>query len=108
MRIDVFFHSETDERFSQILDRLDRIEQKETLIMASLDDTLAAVTAETTADNSIIALLNGIAAQLATALGGALSPANQAKVDAIFAAATANASAVNAAIAANTPAAPTP
>ena len=69
--------------------------------MASLDETLAAVTAEKTADDSIVALLAGIKAQLAAALANAtLSPADQAKVDAIFAAATASASEINTAIAA--------
>jgi hypothetical protein len=72
-------------------------------IMASLDETLAAVQAESTVDDSIIALLNGLAAQIAA---GGLSPADQAKVDAIFAAAQSNSTKVSAAVTANTPAAP--
>ena len=74
-------------------------------IMASLDETLAAVNAESTVDDSIIALLQGLAAQIAA---GGLSPADQAKVDAIFAAAQANSVKVSAAVTANTPASPTP
>jgi hypothetical protein len=74
-------------------------------IMASLDETLAAVQAETTVDDSIIALLNGLAAQIAA---GGLSAADQAKVDAIFAQAQANAQKVSDAVTANTPAPPTP
>ncbi len=74
-------------------------------IMASLDETLAAVQSESSVDDSIIALLNGLAAQIAA---GGLSAADQAKVDAIFNAAQANAAKVSAAVTANTPAAPTP
>jgi len=72
-------------------------------IMASLDETLAAVQQESTVDDSIIALLNGLAAQIAA---GGLSPADQAKMDAIFAAAQQNSTKVSAAVTANTPAAP--
>lgn len=72
-------------------------------IMASLDETLAAVTEEGTKDDSIIALLNGIKQQLTDALSGAsLPPAVQAKVDAIFTQATANSGKIQAAIDANT------
>ena len=73
--------------------------------MATLADTLAAVQAESTVDDSIIALLNGLAAQIKA---GGLSAADQATVDQIFAAATANSAKVSAAVTANTPAAPTP
>jgi hypothetical protein len=94
MRIHVHLYHHQDD----ILDFLRGMEKR---IMASLDETLAAVTAEKTADDSIVALLAGIKAQLAAALANAtLSPADQAKVDAIFAAATASASEINTAIAA--------
>ena len=83
--------------------RVRRLEIQGDNIMASLDETLAAVTAESTVDDSIIALLQGLAAQIAA---GGLSPADQAKVDAIFGAAQANAAKVSAAVTANTP--PTP
>lgn len=88
-----------DDRQTHQNERLDKI-------MATLDETLALVTAEGTKDDSIIVLMNGIKDQLATALGGALSPDAQAKVDAIFAQATANSSKIQAAIDANTPVAP--
>ena len=75
--------------------------------MATLDETLAATTAENTDVDSMIAFLGGLEAQLATALAGAgLSAADQAKVDGIFSAATAKAAAINTALAAGTPAAP--
>ena len=74
--------------------------------MATLDETIAATTAENTAVDSMIAFLGGLEAQLATALAGAgLSAADQAKVDGIFSAATAKAAAINTALAAGTPAA---
>ena len=72
-------------------------------LMASLDETLAAVNAESTVDDSIIALLQGLAAQIGNS---GLSAADQAKVDQIFAQAQANAAKVSAAVTANTPAAP--
>ena len=93
MRIDLFTHNDSthaDEDFIRIMELLEKI-------MASLDETLAAVNSETTADNSIIALLQGLQAQITA---GGLSAADQAKVDAIFTAATANANAVNTALAA--------
>ncbi len=66
----------------------------------TLDDVLAEMEQESTVDDSIIALLNGLQAQVAAAGG------NQAKIDAIFAAAQANIAKVSAAVTANTPAAP--
>lgn len=72
-------------------------------IMATLDETLAAVQKEGTVDDSIIALLTGIKAQLDAILAGALPPDVQTKVDAIFSAATANVDKVSAAVTANTP-----
>lgn len=74
----------------------------------TLDDVLKDVTDESTLDDSIIALLTGIKAQLDAVLAGGLTPALQAKVDQIFAQAEANKAKVAAAITANTPAAPTP
>lgn len=72
-------------------------------IMATLDEVLAGVAQETTLDDSIIALLTGIKTQLEEALSGEnLSPAAQAKVDAVFAAVSANNAKVAAAIEANT------
>lgn len=70
--------------------------------MASLDDTLAAVQAETTSENSIVALLVGIKKQLDAALGGALTPSQQMRVDAIFNQLTANKTILDNAVKANT------
>lgn len=52
----------------------------------TLDETLAAVQAEGTQDDSVIAFIEGLKAQI-----GLLSPADQAKVDAVFDQAIANA-----------------
>lgn len=71
-------------------------------ILMTLDQVLQSVTDESTLDDSIIALLQGIKAQLDAVLAGGLSPENQAKVDAIFAAAEANKAKVSAAVTANT------
>jgi len=97
VRIDIHLHHHHED------DLLNFLKGMENRIMASLDETLAAVTAESTVDDSIIALLQGLAAQIAA---GGLSPADQAKVDAIFSQATANAAKVSAAVTANTPPAP--
>ena len=72
----------------------------------NLDEVLQSVTDESTLDDSIIALLTGIKAQLDAVIGGALPPAVQAKVNALFDAIEANKTKVTAAIVANTPAAP--
>lgn len=78
--------------------------QKLEKIMATLDDVLKDVTDETTAIASISTLIQGLRDQI-TAAG--LSPADQAKVDAIFATAESNKAGMAAALAANVPP-PTP
>ncbi len=85
----------------QKLDKLLLVMEK---VMASLDDVLADVTAETTQIDSLATLVVGIKKQLDDALSGAnLPPAVQAKVDAIFAAVETNKGKVTDAINANTP-----
>ena len=104
--VHIFLHVDStasDGTVRQLLTQLIAGQEK---IMASLDETLAAVQAESTVDDSIIALLTGIKAQLDAALAGGLTPEAQAKVDAIFAAAQANSQKVSDAVTANTPAAP--
>ena len=80
---------------------LDRILSKLETIMSTLEETLAAVQAETSSISSISTLLAGIKKQLDAALGGALTPSQQMRVDAIFNRATANKEAIDAAIKAN-------
>jgi nitrogen fixation protein len=75
--------------------------------MADLDQVLTSVTDEDTLIDSVIALLNGVEQQLKDALAGTtLPPAVQAKIDAVFDKVEASKVKVNAAIVANTPAAP--
>jgi hypothetical protein len=87
--------------------KLDFILKNQEKIMASLDETLAEVTAEDTKVDSLIALFAGLEAQLKDVLSGTvIPPAVQTKIDAIFAQATASAGKIDAAITANTPATP--
>ena len=77
-----------------------RIAKKVNKIMASLADLQAEVTAEDTVIDSAIALIQGLAAQVA-----ALAP-NQAAIDALAADIQGKSDALAAAVAANTPAPP--
>lgn len=88
MRIDIYHHF--DDR--DILAKLEAI-------MATLAEVQAAVTAEDTVIDSAIALIQGLAAQVA-----ALAP-NQAAIDALAADIKNKSDALAAAVAANTPAA---
>lgn len=72
------------------------------LIMSTLADLQAAVTAEDTVIQSAITLIQGLAAQIA-----ALQP-NQAAIDALAADVSAQATALGTAVAAGTPATPAP
>ena len=74
----------------------------------TLDDLTQDVTDESTVVDSLIALTSGLKAQLDAVLGGALTPNQQAQVDAIFAAVDANKTKLANAITANTPVAPAP
>lgn len=81
---------------------LKSIERHQAMADATLDDILAETSAEATADASISTLLAGIKTQLDQALSGAtLSPAQQAKVNQIFANMQANTKVISDAVAAN-------
>jgi hypothetical protein len=81
-----------------------RVEQDRSMIMATLDDLLVEVEAEKAIDTSIVALVNGLSAQLAAAVASN----DPAKVQAVLDGMKANAANLSAAIVANTPAAPAP
>lgn len=83
-----------------VLAAAERILRTERQIMATLDDVLTEVAEESTVDDSIVALLENIKAQL-DAAGG-----NQAKIDQIFAGLQANKAKLAAALLAGTPSAP--
>ena len=94
MDMHFYVHNDPDPRLDRILKLLEQI-------MATLDDTLALVTKESTDLDSVKALMTGLKQQLADALSGTtLPPAVQAKVDAIFAVDTANAQKIADALAA--------
>lgn len=97
------YGSRLEDKVDLILKILQRLENKENFIMATLDETLAAVNAESTVDDSIVALLQGLEAQIKA---GGLSAADQAKVDAIFSQAQSNSAKISAAVTAGTPVAP--
>lgn len=105
MKIHHYIHEGTDSNSRKgIYSRLDRIEKLLEKIMASLDEVLADVTAETTALDGIAALIAGLKQQIKDALSGAtLPPAVQSKVDAVFAAAEVNKGKIAAALEANVP-----
>lgn len=76
-------------------------------IMASIDDLVNDVAAESTVDDSIIALVQGLQTQLAAALANVTIPPDvQAKIDQAFAGIEANKAKLAAAVVAGTPAAP--
>lgn len=77
-------------------------------VQKSLDDVLADVADESTQIDGLSTLTSGIKAQLDAVLAGSLTPAQQAKVNAIFDAVEANKHKVVDAINANTPAAGAP
>jgi hypothetical protein len=74
------------------------------IIMATMQDLVSAVQNESTVDDSIITLLNGISQQLKDALAQNDPNAIQAVIDQV----NANSKKLSDAVAANTPAAPAP
>lgn len=84
------------------------IEENLRKIMASLDDLLADAQAESTADDSIIALLQSVQQQLNAITAGSLTPEQQAKVDQVFSILEANKAKVTAAVQPAPPAGGTP
>lgn len=87
--------------YDTILGLLNKIITKENKIMATLQDIANAVAAETTVDNSIVTMLDGIVAQLKTAQASNDPVAMAAVVSSI----EANTAILQAAVTANTPAA---
>jgi len=81
---------------------LKQIVTKENQIMASIQDVTAAIANESTVDDSIIALLNGIVQQLKDAQASN----DPAALDAVVAGIQANTQKIQDAVTANTPVAP--
>lgn len=108
MKLHVDVHLHADPGVEIALERLfticKRIEHQGVRIMATLDQILESVAAESTKLDSVIALVDGLKQQLADALAGTtLPPAVQAKVDAIFAGAESNAGKIADALDENVP-----
>lgn len=104
MKFEIHHHHHFPDELVGMLRTIIRNQEK---IMATLDEVLADVTAETTLIASLGTLITGLKDQLAAALADTtLPPEVQAKVDAIFAAAEANKTALANAVSANTPASP--
>lgn len=105
MRFEIhhFHHPDEDtaERLERIEQMLGQILKGEGKIMASISDVNAAVAAQTTVEQSVIALLNGISQQLKDAQASG----DPAAIDQVVANINANTKALSDAVAANTPAA---
>lgn len=94
---------EINSKLDAIMLFLHAIERKENEIMATLDELLATVSAQSTRIASLNTLMDGIRQQLLDALSGTvLPPAVQQKINTIFDVANANAVAIDEAIAENT------
>ncbi len=79
-------------------------EERDKKLMATLDDLVAAASAEDTKIDSLIALVMELKAKVDAIVAGELTPAQQAQIDAAFAAISDNPDRIQAAIDANTPA----
>jgi hypothetical protein len=98
MRLDVFVHLDSDGKLDQILAKLDQILKKEDTNLADLTTLQAEVANNTSVEQSAIALLQGLKAQLDAA--GTDPVALKALSDQL----ASNDTALAAAVAANTPA----
>ena len=82
--------------------------EEDSKLMATLDDILADVSAESSQIDGVTTLISGLEQQIADALSGTtIPPAVQAKIDAAFAGMQTNDAKIAAALAANVPPAPT-
>lgn len=93
---------ETTRLLHEVLAKLDAIQTKETRIMAAIDDLTAQVAANSTVIGSALTLIQGLAAALAAA------GTDPVKLAALQATLKQNDDDLAAAVAANTPASPTP
>jgi transposase len=91
---------------SRLIDIGQQIIEKENQIMATLQQDVDAIAAETTAVGSLTTFIQGLEAQIAAMPG--LSSDQQAQIDSIFDGVTKNAAAINAAMAINVPPSPPP
>lgn len=103
-------------RLDRIEDRLKTLQEQETIDMAIIDDDIAALTAKVSAESTVVSsavtLLNGISATVASAVAAALAagatPDQLKALTDATASIDAQSAQLAAAVAANTPTAPTP
>jgi hypothetical protein len=93
------FEDDDDDRLERIEHKLNKLLQKVNILMATIQDVVTEVAAETTVNQSIVTLLDGIAAQLTAANNSG----NPAAVDAVIASMQSNSKILTDAILANTP-----
>ena len=96
------------EQLNRIEAKLDKLQREEVTIMATIQDVLAKVQEQTTVDQSMFVLIDGLKTQIADALAkiGTLTPEQQAAIDQVFTTAQQNVADVAAKVLENTPAAP--
>lgn len=101
-RFDVHVHQDGEAKLDRIINLLQAVLFKEARMSAELDALSAQVAATNTVEQSAITLLEGIAAQLAAIKD------DPAKIEALATSLKAQSDSLAAAVAANTPAGPTP
>lgn len=104
--IHVHVHTNPSRQLEEILAKLTTLTNEGASIMATLDEVLAEVTAQTTEIDGVTTLIKGLEQHVTDLLAGEVTPAGQAKIDALFATLKANGGALNAAVAIGTPPAP--
>src|ERR1017187_9337246 len=87
----------------RLISQLSQVSDKETQLMSTLDDDIAAIAAQTTVIGSLTTFITSLEDQI-KALG--ITPAQQAQIDAIFSNVTANTTAISAALVQNVAATP--
>lgn len=97
-----------DKKLNYIISLLKAEKKREIHAMATIQEVLAVVQQQTTVDQGIFQLIDGLKGQVAEALSkiGTLTPEQQAAVDLVFTTAQQNVADVAAKMLENTPAAP--
>jgi ABC-type transporter Mla subunit MlaD len=96
LHVDITNNSTGDPRIGEVLAAVQRLELKIGEIMATMQEVLDEVTAQTTKLDSVIALIDGLKSQLADLLSGVVvPPAVQAQIDNLFSQAKTNAAKIS-------------
>jgi hypothetical protein len=100
------FDLETLNAVKGLVSLLSQISTKETQLMSTLDDDIAAIAAQKTDLDKLMAFISGLEAQISAMPG--ITPVQQTAIDKIFADVTANNAEIVAAMAVNAPVVPVP